>query len=212
MISSFYIYYLVVLHLIPLCSSENTFLSSILDAENKCLIVPNKSYHFKNRLINYQNKSRFQYIRGNSYWLNEFLAVGHLMYDIQLLEFLQTGLIHRIVLPRAHCATKDLCEGKGTFKTFFEGYFKVALKLSNLNIPIYYRGNQEDAFWTSLELNQNNMTNKFENLNLKIDEYICFEKGFIVLFLSLHIFFFNDLSFVFVKYIFVNVKIVFVGR
>lgn len=51
------------------------------------------------------------------------------MYDMQLLQVLHTAHIDRIVLQRAPCATRDLCRGPTTFKSWYKGVNDVIIDM-----------------------------------------------------------------------------------
>ena len=79
------------------------------------------------------------YLLGTTFWIHEFMHVGHVFYDIALVEVLQITKIDRVVLQRAACHDK-LCYGNGTFESFFKGYYGAALKAGGqLHVPVYMR-------------------------------------------------------------------------
>ena len=81
-----------------------------------------------------------------------------MMYDIQLLELLSIGAIDRVVLQRAPCVTKDLCSGRGTFHSFYRGYFQTAFSQSLLKrVSLFMRFNGSESYWTSILENENNL-------------------------------------------------------
>jgi len=49
--------------------------------------------------------------------------VGHMMHDVHLLTLMNCTRIDRVILQRAPCATHDLCQGKGTWDTWFRQYY-----------------------------------------------------------------------------------------
>ena len=68
------------------------------------------------------------FLPGTTYYIDEFMAVGHMMYDIQVLMLLNATRIDRIILQRAPCATNDLCTGTGTWLSFFKNFYNILLK------------------------------------------------------------------------------------
>jgi hypothetical protein len=86
---------------------------------------------------------------GTTFWINEHAAVGHLMYDIQLLQVLQSIQVDRIVLQRAPCTTSDLCQGIGTWNSFYKGYYLMALRAAHWiqsgDLVVYLRFQEEVA-------------------------------------------------------------------
>lgn len=78
-------------------------------------------------------------LRNTTYWFNEFLHVGHVHYDIVLMQVLQTEKVDRIVMQRAACNARQ-CIGIGSIDSFYKGYFAALFKAFNQpNIPVYLR-------------------------------------------------------------------------
>ena len=75
-----------------------------------------------------QGQEKREMLQGTTYWVNDFMAVGHMMYDVHLLQLLNSTRIDRIILQRAPCATSDLCQGRGTFTTFFKGFYSAMIE------------------------------------------------------------------------------------
>ena len=103
----------------------------------------------------------------HNYRLNEFMAVGHVMYDVALVELVRTSSIDRIVLQRAPCSTKDLCRGVGTWKSFFEGFYRIVLAMSHRRIPVYLRF-WDDLYWTAFY--RNSASNSLSTDLLKVEK------------------------------------------
>ncbi|KAJ1422985.1 hypothetical protein B484DRAFT_452088 [Ochromonadaceae sp. CCMP2298] len=79
------------------------------------------------------------YLPGTTYWVNDYLHVGHVHYDIALLAVLQAVKVDRIVLQRASCHG-SLCAGVGTVDSFYKGYWTALLAAAGqLNVPVYIR-------------------------------------------------------------------------
>lgn len=64
------------------------------------------------------------YLSGTTYWLNEYMHVGHVHYDIGLLQVLATTKLDRIVIQRAVCHEK-LCHGIGPIESFYKGFLQL---------------------------------------------------------------------------------------
>jgi hypothetical protein len=80
-----------------------------------------------------------QFLHGTTMWINEHQAVGHMYYDVYLIQMMQTLPIDRIVWQRAPCAIADLCYGVGTFDGWYMGYFTAMMEAFNRSVPIYIR-------------------------------------------------------------------------
>jgi hypothetical protein len=158
--------------------------SSIEYKQNMCLSNTDMATHainlWGNAFSSHANwNSEIPHLPGKTYWINEYMAVGHLMYDLQLLELLQhENTVDRIVAQRAPCATKDLCQGVGTWHSFFEGFYRTAIISSGLNIPIYLRFYPTEKTLSAIFLNGNYSNgNSSSNipLALPVKKAMCFE-------------------------------------
>jgi hypothetical protein len=80
------------------------------------------------------------------------MNVGHVMYDIALMQVLQSTTIDRIILQRAPCMNMNLCSGLGTFETFFKGMYIAMIEAANASahIPIFVRWTWQVAFNNSI--------------------------------------------------------------
>jgi len=82
------------------------------------------------------------YMRGTTLWINEYQAVGHALFDLYTAQVLKSANVSRIILQRAPCATQDLCQHIGTWKSFYEGFYAIlmdAMLGSGNAIPIFVR-------------------------------------------------------------------------
>ena len=109
-----------------------------------CLFQTDKPGHSKNKWNDLEiNRTEVakqaNFLPGTTFWINEHMAVGHLMYDIQLIQVLQSTKIDRIVLQRAPCINPNLCSGIGSFDSFFKGYFTAAIDAFQPGIPVHVR-------------------------------------------------------------------------
>ncbi len=103
----------------------------LIHHKQMCLTHANKAGHCINRIDNSMNLDTLRqdssYLPDSTYWLNEYLHVGHMMYDLVLLQLLALQKIDRIIIQRAACY-ESLCHGIGSFESFFKGYFVIALE------------------------------------------------------------------------------------
>lgn len=128
--------------------TDDTPLTTLLDSrvlqyhENACLTHANDAGNVRNRAIVPNNEADLKanlYIPNTTYWFNEFLHVGHVHYDIVLMELLKRKKIDRIIMQRAACFASQ-CAGIGTIESYYKGYFAALFKAFNQpNIPIYIR-------------------------------------------------------------------------
>jgi hypothetical protein len=79
------------------------------------------------------------YLPGTTYWVNDYLHVGHVTYDIGVIAVAQAERIDRIVMQRAACHG-TLCVGLGSFDSFYKGYYAAVLSAAGqIHTPIYLR-------------------------------------------------------------------------
>jgi hypothetical protein len=108
-----------------------------------CLFGTEKHGHSKNKWheIDYNKSEALKdpdFFRGTTFWINEYMAVGHMMYDVALLQVLQTTKIDRIIIQRAAC-TGTQCAGVGTFDGFFKGLYISMIDSYHSEVPIFVR-------------------------------------------------------------------------
>jgi hypothetical protein len=85
------------------------------------------------------------FLNGTTFWVNEHMAVGHAMYDIALIQVMQSAHIDRIVLQRAPCCVPGLCGGIGTFDGFYKGLYTAMMDAFQPGIPLYVRWAREST-------------------------------------------------------------------
>lgn len=83
------------------------------------------------------------------------MAVGHAMYDIQLMQVLATTKVDRIVLQRAPCATHDLCLGIGTWEGWFKHHYAIMIEAFQPGVPIFVRWSFREKNVSALYLTLN---------------------------------------------------------
>jgi hypothetical protein len=78
------------------------------------------------------------FFKGTTVWINEWMSVGHMMYDIQLLQVLQSHKVDRIIIQRAACVANN-CNGVGSFDGFYKGLYISMIDAFQSEIPIFIR-------------------------------------------------------------------------
>lgn len=79
------------------------------------------------------------FLPGTTYWINDYLHVGHVHYDIGLIAAAQAMPLDRIVMQRSACHG-TLCVGIGSLDSFYKGYFAALLSAAgNIDVPVYTR-------------------------------------------------------------------------
>ena len=99
-------------------------------------------WYYQHKLISNSLDKEFV-INGTTYWINDYMAMGHAMYDTQLLSVLTAPDLHvdQIILQRAPCATKDLCNkngGTSIYESFFKAFYGTMLGFAEKDG--HYRG------------------------------------------------------------------------
>lgn len=109
-----------------------------------CFMGTNQAAHGTNRVIeNFSNVTELRedpyFLWGKTYWIHDYLHVGHVHYDIVMMQLLEVEKIDRIVMQRAVCHG-ILCAGIGTMESFYKGYFAALFEaFGQPNIPVYLR-------------------------------------------------------------------------
>lgn len=121
-------------------------------------------------------------LNGTTVWINEYMAVGHMMYDLFLLEALRATRVDRIVLQRAPCSNSDLCHGMGTWRSYYQLFYAIAIDAFQPGIPLYFRfqSNQMNLRPTYLTLNtdldSNECIPEMVHENVSLRRIMCFER------------------------------------
>lgn len=121
------------------------------------------------------------YLNGTTFWINEFMHVGHVTYDIVLIQILQSVKVDRIVLQRAICHN-ILCAGVGTFVSFFAAYYAAMIDAFQPNTPVYMRYTTGDLIPVLLSTSYPGYEIPAEKHPVKLkpmhlNTWMCFELG-----------------------------------
>lgn len=85
------------------------------------------------------NNSWARFVPNSTYWFNEDLHVGHVHYDIVLMQILQSQKVDRLILQRSVCKDR-LCQGIGVMEAFYKAYFAAIFEAAGQpSIPVYVR-------------------------------------------------------------------------
>lgn len=99
---------------------EGVLLDNVMDVQNwGCLYNTHLPHDSKNKWHEISgNKSEAakdpHFLHGTTIWINEWMAVGHVMYDLAHIQVFESMKVDRIVLQRSACY-ESLCHGVGTF-------------------------------------------------------------------------------------------------
>ena len=87
--------------------------------------------------------SHEDYLPGTTFWINEFMHVGHVFYDIALMEVVHIKKIDRIILQRSACHDR-----------LFQGvlWYKAA---DQLHVPVYLQHDRNGGFVNLMYYSEN---------------------------------------------------------
>ena len=115
----------------------------LLSFQLGCLSNTNRPDNTINRWLPWDKSwdmtSDTNFMNGTTFWINEYMSVGHVMFDIVLLEALRTMKIERIVLQRAPCLQSDLCLGLGTWVSFYRAFYAAAIDAFQPGVALFLR-------------------------------------------------------------------------
>jgi hypothetical protein len=104
-------------------------------------------------------RSEQGFVKGTTYWVNDYMAIGHVMFDTQLLSVLTVPdlEVDKVILQRAPCVTHDLCNkngNKSVYESFFLGHYGTLLdvadsvsKRGKTPANIYIRFMGKEPYW-----------------------------------------------------------------
>lgn len=114
-------------------SFEWVFLTKTHVSTNCGNVVKDAKYNFTATLLDPG------LLNGTTYWVNDYLHVGHVHYDIGLIAVAQNTKLDRIIHQRSACHG-TLCTGIGSVESFYKGYFAALLAAGNqIHVPVYIR-------------------------------------------------------------------------
>jgi hypothetical protein len=116
-------------------------------------------------------------VPGTTIWINEWMAPGHMEYDLQFLEVLHSTDVDRIILQRAPCFRPDFCEGITYWNSFFKGIYTAALLSAKRDIPVYFRFHPHEPAWQPHMLSRGDIIGDPSTYpNISVTPTICFNK------------------------------------
>jgi len=93
--------------------------------DNACLINAKQPTHSTNKAIEYSNLTELRsdptYMSKTTYWVNDYLHVGHVHYDIVQIQILKLLKVDRIIMQRPACHG-TLCVGIGSVDRLYNIY------------------------------------------------------------------------------------------
>jgi hypothetical protein len=173
----------------PLTSwTEQSLLESglLVHHHEMCLMNGNKASHCINHVkyMTDDDRNSASHQTNNTFWINEYMHIGHVTYDLVLLQLLALNKLDRIISQRSACYG-TLCWGIGTFDSFFKGFYLFALEafFPNINshtslnvsqsdsgdrtfLPVYLRWNARDSQVHPMLLSSKYIDTNYENQEL----------------------------------------------
>ena len=165
--------------------------------EDVCLSHADSATDIVNQNFNYGSRIEMPfnwdpqgcgYLWNTTYWLNEYMHIGHVWYDIVLMQLLATTKIDRVIVQRIVCHS-NICAGLGSIDSFYKGYFAaIFAAFDQPNVPVYLRfaaqhGVVEPLYFSVHSPNYYNETAK-EQLKsihapqIQLKKLMCFQKVF----------------------------------
>jgi hypothetical protein len=184
------------LHAFPLMNENPTMdvmvsRKAIRHAQQCCLTHANQPIHVRNTLkvgfnvTDLKTNPTYTYLYNTTYWINEYLHMGHAHYIIAIIQILQMVKVDRIVLQRAICYG-TLCWGMGTMESWYKGFFSALLESAGQPLmPVYVRWIGRDKYvkpmYFSINTENNyvdvkNITNEEEKKPILLQYLTCFEE------------------------------------
>ena len=71
---------------------------------NGCLSNVHLPLQGQNRWVERRDQAT---LSGTTYWINDYMAVGHAMYDIHLIQLLRSVRVDRVIIQRAPCEVRN---------------------------------------------------------------------------------------------------------
>lgn len=117
----------------------------MLSHSHSCLTNTHKPLHSENTVVSHQNS--YSILNGTSLWINEFMALGHVPYDLPMLELLSLVKVDRIIIQRAPCDHPTLCLIKDPWESWFKGFYTVLRSLNGGSVLVYARSYGNESEW-----------------------------------------------------------------
>jgi hypothetical protein len=92
-------------------------------------------------------RKKGSYLNGSTIWINEFMALGHVPYDLAVLEVFRVTKIDRVILQRAPCDHPTLCKFMNPWESWFKGFYKTMIYAFQQNATVYHRSHGSEHEW-----------------------------------------------------------------
>jgi hypothetical protein len=137
-----------------------------------CLYNAGAPHHSVNkwRVWNTEMVADENFLNGTTLWINEHMVVGHVMYDLFIMEAMRSSKIDRIFIQRAPCINADLCIGIGSWGSFFRGFYTAVIDAFQPGVPIFMRWDPRIVRLSPFYLIGNTTNIESEFLPEKIDK------------------------------------------
>lgn len=119
-------------------------------------------------------------ISGTTVWINEWMTIGHALYDTILLQILASTKVDRIVLQRSSHDVDHLGDGLGTWEMWFKNFYAAIIMATQPGVPIYVRFREplpHTAHFLSIDEKSGVVTDRVDSGNLlriwQGTEYYC---------------------------------------
>ena len=148
--------------------------SIIHDDSNTCLDNTNNKGHSRNNRVSSPPHTSF--IKGTTYWINEWFQVGHILNELPIFQVMYTTKIDRIIFQR--CCLSSQVEAREYFKGLVA--LLVGSYSSSAPVPFYIRdsecGNVYDAYNFIFNASSGKVTEVINKSDrMIITSHTCFE-------------------------------------
>ena len=184
------------LHSFPLMNEspkmeEMVARKAVRHARECCLTHANHPVHIRNTLkVGYNSTDlrispSYTFLYNTTFWINEYLHMGHVHYIIAVIQILQMVKVDRIVMQRAICFG-TLCWGLNTMESWYKGFFAALLEAAGQPMmPVYVRWSGRDKYvrpmYFSIHtadnyVSEKNITDEQQKKPILLQFLTCFEE------------------------------------
>ena len=122
----------------------------------------------------YQFNESAYFIGGTTFWLNQWMHIGHVMCDLILIQLLRSVKLDRLILQRSQCF--ESCIHSQQWNSWFRGYYTAAVLAAGYDyLPIYIRPRMDGTHWSPRIVGRSNIS---VSTQFPANEQLCFENVF----------------------------------
>jgi hypothetical protein len=120
----------------------------MLSRANNCCIYNTGTAHPRTNYCDVNTTSPG--LTGTTHLINEWMAPGHVPYDLVLMDVLHMVKVDRILIRLASCSRIDQCSN---WKSFFEDYYRLLIvSARSFHTKVYLRNYPENTTWSAMQV------------------------------------------------------------